>query len=279
MLDIFDILGPVMVGPSSSHTAGAVRIGSMARTLLGDEPVEAKIHLHGSFADTGLGHGTDRALVAGLLGMLPDDERIPDSFSLAQQAGLDYTIGTVVLRGAHPNTALLRLEGVSGRKLEVMGASIGGGRINICQIDGITTNFGGDHNTLIVHNQDTPGHVAAVTTCLSQHGVNIAAFTKEFNERTKNEAGMIIPVIITVYADRSFSFVTKTPPAPVLIKKACGIESGSAVPNKTKVAQITKEQVRKIAEQKMPDLNAASVEAAMSMVAGTARSMGIEVVD
>lgn len=88
--------------------------------------------------------------------MLPDDERIPDSFSLAQQAGLDYTIGTVVLRGAHPNTALLRLEGMSGRKLEVMGASIGGGRINICQIDGITTNFGGDHNTLIVHNQDTP---------------------------------------------------------------------------------------------------------------------------
>ena len=94
--------------------------------------------------------------MAGLLGMLPDDERIPDSFSLAQQAGLDYTIGTVVLRGAHPNTALLRLEGVSGRKLEVMGASIGGGRISICQIDGITTNFGGDHNTLIVHNQDTP---------------------------------------------------------------------------------------------------------------------------
>ena len=104
----------------------------------------AEILLHGSFAATGRGHGTDRALVAGLLGMLPDDERIPDSFSLAQQAGLDYTIGTVVLRGAHPNTALLRLEGVSGRKLEVMGASIGGGRINICQIDGITTNFGGD---------------------------------------------------------------------------------------------------------------------------------------
>ena len=112
--------------------------------------------------------------MAGLLGMLPDDERIPDSFSLAQQAGLDYTIGTVVLRGAHPNTALLRLEGVSGRKLEVMGASIGGGRINICQIDGITTNFGGDHNTLIVHNQDTPGHVAEVTTALAQRGINIA---------------------------------------------------------------------------------------------------------
>ena len=105
------------------------------------------------------------------------------------------------------------------------------------------------------------------------------AFTKEFNERTKNDAGLIIPVVITVYADHSFSFITKTPPAAVLIKKACGIESGSGVPNKNKVAKITSEQIKKIAEQKMPDLNAASVEAAMSMVAGTARSMGIEVVD
>ena len=118
-----------------------------------------------------------------------------------------------------------------------------------------------------------------VGPALGQHGVNIMAFTKDFNERTKNDAGLIIPVVISVYADRSFSFVTKTPPAAVLIKKACGIESGSGKPNTTKVAKITKEQVRKIAEQKMPDLNASSVESAMSMVAGTARSMGIEVVD
>ena len=114
---------------------------------------------------------------------------------------------------------------------------------------------------------------------LGQHGVPIPVFTKEFNERTKNQMGLIIPVVITVYADRSFTFITKTPPAPVLIKKAAGIETASGAPNKTKVASITKEQVRQIAETKMPDLNAASIEAAMSMIAGTARSMGVTVVD
>ena len=118
-----------------------------------------------------------------------------------------------------------------------------------------------------------------VGPALGQHGVNIVAFTKDFNERTKNDAGLIIPVVITVYEDRSFTFITKTPPAAVLIKKACGIDKASGVPNKNKVATITKEQVQKSAETKMPDLNAASLEAAMSMIAGTARSMGIVVED
>lgn len=118
-----------------------------------------------------------------------------------------------------------------------------------------------------------------VGPALGQHGVNIMGFCKEFNERTAKQAGLIIPVVITVYQDRSFTFVTKTPPAAVLIKKACAIESGSGRPNRDKVAKITKDQLREIATTKMPDLNAASVEAAMSMVAGTARSMGVVVVD
>ena len=131
MLDIFDILGPIMIGPSSSHTAGAVRIGRMARTLLGEKPVKADIGLYGSFAETGKGHGTDRALVAGLLGMRPDDFRIPESFTVAAEEGLTFTIHPVELREAHPNTAVLTVEGISGKKTCVQAVSIGGGRIRV----------------------------------------------------------------------------------------------------------------------------------------------------
>ena len=174
MINIFDMMGPVMVGPSSSHTAGAARIGNMGRTLLGEEVARADIGLHGSFAETGFGHGTDRALLAGLLGMKPDDLRIPESFAVAAEQGLTFTFQNVQMRNAHPNTVRLKLTGANGRALDIVAESVGGGRIRIRSIDGIETNFSGEHNTLIVHNQDTPGHVAAVTAALMQRHVNIA---------------------------------------------------------------------------------------------------------
>lgn len=188
---LFDILGPVMVGPSSSHTAGAVRIGLAARKLLGEPPVQAAIGLHGSFALTGHGHGTDCALIAGLLGMQPDDLRIPHSLALAAEQGLHYTFETIQLRGAHPNTARLQLTGRTGRTLDVVAESIGGGRIHIRSIDGIEANFSGEHNTLIVHNQDEPGHVAAVTAALMQRQVNIATM-QLYRSRQGGYAVMIL---------------------------------------------------------------------------------------
>lgn len=182
-MNLFDIMGPIMVGPSSSHTAGAVRIGLITRKLLGEPVGEAEMLLHGSFAATGEGHGTDRALVAGLLGMKPDDERIPDSFELAEQQGMKFRTGTVALRGVHPNTVLLKVSGKSGKKLEVVASSLGGGRIRICRLDGIETNFSGDCPTLIVHNLDRPGHVAQVTALLYRCSVNIATMQLYRNER------------------------------------------------------------------------------------------------
>lgn len=140
-MDIFDIIGPVMVGPSSSHTAGAVRIGYIAGKLMGEPIAKAEILLYGSFLATGKGHGTRKALVAGLLGMKPDDMRIPDSFEIAKEHGIEVAFGESALRDAHPNTAQIFLTSVTDKKLEVVGESLGGSRINIAQIDGISTNF------------------------------------------------------------------------------------------------------------------------------------------
>ena len=174
MLDIFDILGPVMVGPSSSHTAGAVRIGRMARTLLGGEPVRAKIGLYGSFAETGQGHGTDKALVAGLLGLKPDDMKIPNSFDLAKQRGMKFTFETARLREAHPNTAVLEVELANGKALTLQAASTGGGRIRVDKLNGVEVSFTGAFNTLVIRHKDIAGELADVTRELSNGRVNIA---------------------------------------------------------------------------------------------------------
>ncbi len=174
-MNIFDIMGPIMVGPSSSHTAGAARMGFVARKLLGFQPAKADIALHGSFAATGAGHGTDRAIVAGLLGMAPDDPDIPRSLQLARDAGMEVSIHTVDLRDAHPNTAVMTLTGTRGRTVVVSASSLGGGRIRVNAIDGMAAAFSGDLPTLIIRNEDKPGIVSEVSSCLARRGANIAA--------------------------------------------------------------------------------------------------------
>ena len=191
MINIFDMMGPVMVGPSSSHTAGAARIGNMGRTLLGEEVARADIGLHGSFAETGVGHGTDRALLAGLLGMKPDDLRIPNAYDEANRAGMAYSFRTVELRDANPNTALLELTGKSGKKMTIEASSVGGGAIIVNKIDGINVNFTGDFNTLIVRNQDETGSVAAITSILSQVHINVANMSVN-RHRRGGDALMVI---------------------------------------------------------------------------------------
>lgn len=181
-MNIFDILGPVMVGPSSSHTAGAVRIGNVSRRLLGQMPQKAEIYLHGSFADTGIGHGTDKALVAGLLGMDTDNMNIPHSFEIAQREGMHFTIGKCELENVHPNSVLLKLKG-GNRELKIVASSLGGGRISIVQIDDIETNFNGEYPTLIVHNIDQPGHVAEVTSMLAHKSINISTLNLYSNKK------------------------------------------------------------------------------------------------
>jgi L-serine dehydratase len=153
-----------------------VRIGYVARKLLGEEPKSARITLHGSFAATGRGHGTDKAIVAGLLGMHPDDERIPRSFELAWEQGLDFSFELRELRAAHPNTARLDLTGESGKRLSMTGASVGGGRIEVRELDGIALSFSAEKPTLIIRNEDQPGSISIVSAVLANLGINIATF-------------------------------------------------------------------------------------------------------
>ncbi len=191
MANIFDILGPVMVGPSSSHTAGAVRIGLIARQLFGRQPDKAEVYLHGSFAATGKGHGTDKALVAGLLGMKPDDLRIPESFDVAKEMGMEFVIEPKELRDAHPNTAKIIMEAKDGKRLEIQAFSIGGGRIRVSMLDGMEVNFSGETNTLIVRNQDQPGCITDVSTVLNLCRINIATM-QVFRARRGGSAVMVV---------------------------------------------------------------------------------------
>ena len=174
-MTIFDIMGPIMVGPSSSHTAGAVRIGLVTRNLLGSQPIGAELTLHGSFAATGSGHGTDRALIAGLLGMEPDDPRIPQSYTFADQQGLTFQFSNGVLKDAHPNSVQIRAMDRNMKRITVVAASLGGGRIRVTSVDGLPAAFSAEKNTLIIRSQDRVGQVAAISNILSRSNVNIAS--------------------------------------------------------------------------------------------------------
>lgn len=190
-MDLFDLIGPVMIGPSSSHTAGAARIGLTARMLLGEEAVRAEIGLHGSFAKTYRGHGTDRALVGGLLGMAVDDPRLRDSLSLARERGLTVLFAPVSIRGAHPNTVRMTITGVTDRMLTLEAASVGGGNIEIRRLDGLNVDFTGKENTLIIHHTDAPGVIAAVTGVLAQVRLNIATM-QVYRRRAGADAMMVL---------------------------------------------------------------------------------------
>lgn len=175
-MNLFDMIGPVMIGPSSSHTAGAARLGAVALTLLGEPVAVAEITLYGSFAKTYRGHGTDKALVAGLLGFAPDDTRLRKSYSFAEKEGLIFTFITAEGAEYHPNTAFFRLTGKSGQVVTVRGASVGGGAIVVEDFCDMNVRVTGELPTLIVLHHDTPGVIAAVSETLASHGVNIAAF-------------------------------------------------------------------------------------------------------
>ncbi len=173
-MDLFDLIGPVMIGPSSSHTAGAARIGLTARMLLGEKIMRAEIGLHGSFAKTYRGHGTDRAIVGGLLGMPGDDERLRDSLQIAREWGLAYSFHPINIRGAHPNTVRLTITGESGAMLTMEAASVGGGNIEVHRLDGLNVNFNGKENTMIIRHTDIRGAIANVTGIVARQGLNIA---------------------------------------------------------------------------------------------------------
>ena len=189
---LFDVLGPVMIGPSSSHTAGAARLGYTAQKLLGDVPAAADIGLYGSFATTGRGHGTDRALLGGIMGFSADDTRIRDSFAIATERGLAYSFTpNETETDIYPNTVDIRMENEAGQVMTVRGESLGGGKVRIVGINGVAVDFSGEYNALIVVQRDKPGVVAHITKILSERGVNIA-FMRLFREGKGHKAYTIV---------------------------------------------------------------------------------------
>lgn len=192
-ISVFDVIGPNMVGPSSSHTAGAASIALLTKKMIGEDVKRIKFTLYGSFAKTYKGHGTDRALVGGILGFETDDERIRDSFELAQEAGLDFSFESAAAEDddIHPNTVDMEVEGVSGRVLYVRGESLGGGKVRLTLINGVKVHFTGEFHALIVIQRDYPGVVAGVTSVLSSYGVNIA-YLRVFREEKGGLAYTIV---------------------------------------------------------------------------------------
>ena len=192
-MNVFDIIGPIMIGPSSSHTAGAVRIGRVARKVLNDEPCRIEIGLSGSFAETYRGHGTDKALLAGCMGMLPDDENIRRAFEIAKEKNIEYSISIINLSDSHPNTATIRLQGISGKECNICGSSVGGGNILVTRVDGMEVEFTGQNDTILVRHYDRPGAIAAVTNFMMYSGVNINNFRLS-RKKKGGEALMMIEV-------------------------------------------------------------------------------------
>lgn len=198
MVSLFDILGPVMVGPSSSHTAGACRLGLLARAILGGTPEHARIVLHGSFAATGEGHGTQRAIVGGLIGLAPDDLRLREAFDEARKTGLDWTFENRDLgEDAHPNTALFEVQRLD-QTVELRGASVGGGRIQVTEIDGFPVSLGGEYHTLVVLAHDEPGTIAAISGILADNGINLATMRVDRTGRQQD-------ALMTIEADEPIS--------------------------------------------------------------------------
>ena len=189
MQGVFDLVGPI-IGPSSSHTAGAVRLGLMARKILGEKVLKAGIQLHGSFAQTYRGHGTDKALIAGILGFAPDDERIVSALDIAKNQGVTYSFQTIKLEDAHPNTAIIHLTGETGRVAKVCGASVGGGNIMITNINGYAVELTGEYPALITIHHDKPGVITQVTQILARYAMNIAFM--RVSRQNRGESAMMI---------------------------------------------------------------------------------------